>query len=150
MKQVKNFHIGTEIFEDVSDLIEKMREAYRNESTDSEEFENMENALYSSVATTMEKSSDESSEEFEDRLIEEMSYTIHFYKVSKYGILYGALMAWFRYRGESMNEKIRGFYEDDGNIYFITGTGYDTISSDLLGGEADGELKAEFLEFLNN
>jgi len=38
---------------------------------------------------------------------------------------------------------------DDWYFYFVTGCGYDVISSDLLGCAADGVARDKFVDFLN-
>lgn len=38
---------------------------------------------------------------------------------------------------------------DDWYFYFVTGCGYDVISSDLLGCDADGVARRKFVDFLN-
>lgn len=39
---------------------------------------------------------------------------------------------------------------DDWYFYFVTGCGYDVISSDLLGCAADGVARDKFVDFLNS
>ena len=48
-----------------------------------------------------------------------------------------------------MSKAIRGFVDEGNSILFITGAGYDFISSDLLGGSADGSKQREFLDWIN-
>lgn len=62
-------------------------------------------------------------------------------------LAYG-LAAWYG-SFEKMENSIRGLVEYEDYYYYNTGVGYDTISSDLLGREANGVAKQEFIDFLN-
>jgi len=62
-------------------------------------------------------------------------------------LAYG-LAAWYGSFDE-MENSIDGLVEYDDYYYYNTGVGYDTISSDLLGGHAGGVAKQEFIDFLN-
>lgn len=61
-------------------------------------------------------------------------------------MLYEALQHWYQDRPEV---HIRGGYIYKGYLYYGTGIGYDTISSDLLGCDCDGIAKEQFISFLN-
>jgi hypothetical protein len=74
------------------------------------------------------------------------------------GLLYNALIRWYN-RNETHNlngyslkvlENVRSAVIEDGYLYYVTGCGYDTIDSDLLGGSADGATRYKFLEWINN
>ena len=73
---------------------------------------------------------------------------INLFRFSIYSALYELLEQWYEEQGEDMEYKIRGYYENDDYIYFITGSGYSLYSSDLLGGSADGRAEREFDEFV--
>ena len=51
------------------------------------------------------------------------------------------------YHGDQWKEKVRsGRIVKSGRLRFSTGVGYDIISADLLGGEADGRAARRFYE----
>lgn len=51
---------------------------------------------------------------------------------------------------DSILKHVRSAIEtDDQGIVFVTGAGYDIISSDLLDGPADGQAKIKFLKWIN-
>ena len=67
-------------------------------------------------------------------------------------LLFRALRYWYRTWGHSQNtlaNYVRGGYVDDDYLYYGTGIGYDTTSSDLLGCECDGQARDAFLDFCN-
>lgn len=61
-------------------------------------------------------------------------------------LLYEALQLWYQDKPEA---HVRGGYIYKGYLYYGTGIGYDTISSDLLGYECDGIAREQFISFLN-
>ncbi|NMN02767.1 hypothetical protein [Bifidobacterium panos] len=70
-------------------------------------------------------------------------------RFDRYGLLADALRLWYGSFGVIL-EHVRSAYDGgDGYIYYVTGIGYDTIGSDLLGGEADGTMAGKFLDFIN-
>lgn len=90
---------------------------------------------------------DESS--YHDTVFETLDNIIFIGSISKNGLLYSALVKWYKHKDKDMKQTVRSFVEDNDNIYYVTGCGYDTIDSDLLGGKADGETRKEFLQWIN-
>ena len=91
-------------------------------------------------------------DELEDRKVDEYEGIIRVLKFSQDSLLFDGLIEWYGSR-DNMLKNIRsciaienGWHYD---YYFVTGVGYDTISSDLLDGKADGLAKKEFIEMLN-
>lgn len=54
-----------------------------------------------------------------------------------------------QYNGDSAINNMRSAVGTKDGIYFVTGTGYDWISSDLLDGISDGKAKHDFINWLN-
>lgn len=144
-----NLTIDTDIFVGRTEMMEIIKHKYEHDEFD-EELDDLESLLRESNRKECPPEDDESEEAYVDRIEDECHDTIRFYRVDKESTLCNALTAWFRSRNESMEEVIRGYVEDGSYFYYITGIGYDTISSDLLGGDADGKLIQEFLDFINN
>lgn len=63
--------------------------------------------------------------------------------------LYDLLMEWHD-GWWGMSDKIRNFFTDGDNIFFVTRMGYDIMSADLLGGTADGVASREFDKFVES
>lgn len=92
-------------------------------------------------------------ESFDDDQIDDIVHDIardyisvkRFYRNSL--LAYG-LAAWYG-SFDKMENGISGLVEYEDYYYYNTGIGYDTISSDLLGDEANGVAKQEFIDFLN-
>lgn len=144
-----NLTINSDIFVGQTEMMEVRRHMLEHNEFD-DELDDLENLLRESNLKDCPREDDESEEAYEDRIDEECDFTFCFMRVDKESTLWYALNAWFKSRNEKMEDVIRGYVEDDNYFYYMTGIGYDTISSDLLGGEADGKLKHEFLEFINN
>lgn len=85
----------------------------------------------------------------DDAVFETLENIIFIGSISKNSLLYSALVKWYEYKKKDMKEEIRSYVEDNDNIYYVTGCGYDTISADLLGGSADGVARKEFLQWIN-
>lgn len=58
-----------------------------------------------------------------------------------------------RFRYDGLVKHVRSCWlsrgGDDWYFYFVTGCGYDVISGDLLGCDADGVARRKFVDFLN-
>lgn len=89
-------------------------------------------------------------DEFNEFLFEN-DYSVAFKRVKIDSLLYNALRYWFcawdDYR--SVAACVRGGYINNGCLYFCTGYGYDTLSSDLLGCSASGRARDAFIKFCN-
>lgn len=68
-------------------------------------------------------------------------------------LLAEGLAEWFECKRSELAGYVRSCWlsrgGDDWYFYFVTGCGYDVISSDLLGCECDGVAKRKFVDFLN-
>lgn len=73
---------------------------------------------------------------------------ISVWQIKNDSLLMKALIEYFGGFYEAL-EHIRSAVLFNGDVYFVTGCGYDFISSDLLGGNSDGKKKQEFLDFIN-
>lgn len=95
---------------------------------------------------------DEEDEDLNEQIQEQLSNIISIYRINVSSLLYRALLEWYGSK-EKMDETIRSavYYReyDRTYLYYVTGCGYDIISSDLLGGSADGRAVREFLKFIN-
>ncbi len=91
---------------------------------------------------------DEEEEEREEAIENALSSIVSVYRVHLDSLLYKALLEWYK-DFANLEENVRSCTLDGDYIYFVAGCGYDIISSDLLGGTADGQAKKEFLNFLN-
>lgn len=67
-------------------------------------------------------------------------------RLSVDSLLYEALQLWYQDKPEA---HVRGGYVYKGYLYYGTGIGYDTVSSDLLDCDCDGIAKEVFISFLN-
>lgn len=63
-------------------------------------------------------------------------------------LLWLGLVKWYGNR-ETALKHIRSAVDTEYGVYYVTGVGYDTISSDLLDRPADGQGKEEFIKMLN-
>ena len=63
-------------------------------------------------------------------------------------LIWLGLLKWYGDR-ETALKHIRSAVDTEDGIYYVTGVGYDTISSDLLDRPADGRGKEEFVKMLN-
>lgn len=64
--------------------------------------------------------------------------------------LYSLLVKWYDNDEDVLAHSVRSFFEDDDNMYFVTGCGYDIMSADLLGGNADGIARRDFDGFVDS
>ena len=63
-------------------------------------------------------------------------------------LIWLGLLKWYGDR-ETALKHIRSAVDTEDGVYYVTGVGYDTISSDLLDRPADGRGKEEFIKMLN-
>ena len=73
---------------------------------------------------------------------------LQFWLIPEHSLLMAALIKYAGSRDKAL-AKIRSAVEAPEGIYFATGYGYDIISSDLLGGSADGQETTRFLNWVN-
>ena len=91
-------------------------------------------------------------EEYKDAVSQASADIIRICRFDAEGVLYSALHDY--YGGyDNMIKSIRcavDKFDEDGYIYYVTGTGYDTISADLLNGSADGKERYKFIAAINH
>lgn len=147
----KNFIIGYDIFNEIQDVSKKLLD---------DELE----SYYHISRALAEKELDDSVENYQDEddyneaVDSELNNIININRISTEGLLYRALMKFFnKDKTHNLNgyqlafhDNVRSVVFDGDYMYWVTGCGYDTISSDLLGGDADGTKRLEFLEWLNS
>lgn len=63
-------------------------------------------------------------------------------------LIWLGLVKWYGNR-ETALKHIRSAVDTEYGVYYVTGVGYDTISSDLLDRPANGQGKEEFVQMLN-
>ena len=127
----------------------KITEAIFNEIQEVENnWEGYENNSYALTQLALREMDNEAVNE--DAVFETLENIIFVGSISKNSLLYSALVKWYKYKDKNMKKSIRSFVEDNDNIYYVTGSGYDTIDSDLLGGSADGMAREEFLQWINS
>ena len=144
-----NFTITSAIFNEIEEL-----------DINGENFESFYHIMYELAENELDLSPDEkenmSHNELESAIDREMDEITSVYRISKDGLLYQALLKWHN-RNENQNlnghslkvlENVRSAVLDDDYLYYVTGCGYDTISSDLLGGTSDGQAKYDFLKWI--
>lgn len=129
-----NFKITEAIFNEIQE-VENSWEGYENNSY-----------VLTQVAY---KEMYEEDKENDDAVFETLENIIFIGSINKDSLLYNALVKWYEYKGKKMSEEVRSYVEDNENIYYVTGCGYDNISADLLGGSADGMAKKEFMKWIN-
>lgn len=93
-------------------------------------------------------------EEADERVCEEENSIITVGRFLFDSLLAKGLAEWFKCdRYDGLVKHVRSCWlscdGDDWYFYFITGCGYDVISSDLLGCDADGVARRKFVDFLN-
>ncbi|HEY4623580.1 MAG TPA: hypothetical protein VIH12_06950 [Solibacillus sp.] len=131
-----NFTITEAIFNEIQE-VENNWEGYEN------------NSYALTMLAYKEMDSTEVSEN-DDAVFETLDNIIFIGSIGKDSLLYGALVQWYEHKGKNMKENVRSFVEDNEKIYYVTGCGYDTIDSDLLGGNANGTTRKEFLQWINS
>lgn len=139
---MKNFKITSAIFNEIEEVTEHVYDNF-------EEY-------YDVLEQLGKKEIDPMHYDIED-LNEVLMDFISINRVSTDSMLYEALRKYFYRDKSNVNGYELEFYNNvrscvfDGDyMYYVTGCGYDTISSDLLGGEADGVEKYKFLDWLNS
>ena len=92
-------------------------------------------------------------EEADERVCEEESSIITVGRFQFDSLLAGGLAEWFECKRSELTGYVRSCWlsrgGDDWYFYFVTGCGYDVISSDLLGCDANGVARRKFVDFLN-
>lgn len=83
----------------------------------------------------------------DDAVYEEASDIIHLWAIPFYSTLYDLLVD-FLGGEDAVLENARNSFTDNDYLYFVSGTGYDIMSADLLGGKADGIASREFDDFV--
>lgn len=136
MIKMNNFKITDAIFNEIHE-VENNWENYE---------ENYD--IFQQLASNEMEDTEDKENEFD--VLDTLENIIFIGSISKNSLLYSALVKWYEYKGKNMKKSIRSFVEDNDNIYYVTGCGYDTIDSDLLGGKADGETRKEFLQWINS
>lgn len=147
-----NFTITGAIFNEIEELDFTSTEAMEHS------YDNYYGILYQLAEKELDANKDyENESEYEDAVNEEISNMISINRISQDSMLYQALIKWHNRKDENsyplnlkVLENVRSAVLDGGYLYYVTGCGYDTISSDLLGGSADGQAKKEFLNWINN
>lgn len=97
---------------------------------------------------------DELDEEADERVCDEENSIITVGRFLFDSLLAKGLAEWFKCdRHDGLVKHVRSCWlscdGDDWYFYFVTGCGYDVISSDLLGCECDGVARRKFVDFLN-
>lgn len=167
----KNFTIGEELFKEMqwinrTDVVSDSDEedalyalgekqiAYEIKHSDDEMLEDD----YDSLSEEEQAKIDDditivTDEDFGKRVLDSLNDDALFLGIiPKDTVLDRALISYFRRaKGLSYDEMLEklGLVEDDDNLYFITGCGYDIVDSDLLGGDGSGKTKKQFLDWLN-
>lgn len=92
-------------------------------------------------------------EEADERVCEEENSIITVGRFLFDSLLAKGLAEWFECKRYELAGYVRSCWlsrgGDDWYFYFVTGCGYDVISSDLLGRECDGVARGTFVDFLN-
>lgn len=97
---------------------------------------------------------EELTDEMEAQVSDELESLITVGRFKFDSLLASGLAKWFHVRNISdIAGHVRSCWlscdGDDWYFYFVTGCGYDVISSDLLGCDADGVARRKFVDFLN-
>ena len=138
-KSIKNnFSIGSEIFSsECEDLLDDFDSFNEEKKID----------LMEILKLAIQNSDSHLSE---DEVDEEIDSTINFFRIKKNSTLYYGLKSWYEFINQKMENNIRNFWDQDGYIYFTTGSGYAIYDDDLLNGSGNGETQKRFLNFLNS
>ena len=151
MTNNKNFLITSVIFNEIEDVTDQIF---------GEEYENFHHIAYNLAEKELDQNEDEfeNENEYSEAILEVMNNIITINRINTNGILFHALLRYFN-KDQTSNingykhlfyEKVRSCVFEGDYMYYVTGCGYDTISSDLLGTLADGTEKNNFIEWLNN
>lgn len=99
------------------------------------------------------KRNGELDEEADERVCEEENSIITVGRFKFDSLLAKGLAEWFECKRYELTGYVRSCWlsrgGDDWYFYFVTGCGYDVLSSDLLGCECDGVARDKFVDFLN-
>lgn len=91
--------------------------------------------------------------EADERVCDEENSIITVGRFKFDSLLAEGLAGWFECKRYELTGHVRSCWlscdGDDWYFYFVTGCGYDVISSDLLGCAADGVARDKFVDFLN-
>lgn len=146
MKFNDNIFEEMQVFDGANDFVK-----HNQTDNETDELENLD-ILDMLGAKEVDDSDDMTEEELNDATADEIGDIIRICKFSQDSLLFDGLIEWYGTR-DNMLKNIRSCVQIDNgwhyDYYFVTGIGYDTISSDLLGGQADGLAKKEFIEMLN-
>lgn len=147
MKFNDNIFEEMQVFDGANDFVK-----HNQTDNETDELENLDILNMLVVEEVGDEINGLTDDELEDRKVDEYESIIRVLKFSQDSLLFDGLIEWYGSH-ENMVKKIRsciaienGWHYD---YYFVTGIGYDTISSDLLGRKADGLAKKEFIEMLN-
>ena len=92
---------------------------------------------------------DREAEDLDDDDYDESDVDIQVVEFIPYNsLIWLGLVKWYGDR-ETALKHIRSAVDTEDGVYYVTGVGYDTISSDLLDRPADGRGKEEFIKMLN-
>ena len=92
---------------------------------------------------------DREAEDLDDDDYDESDVDIQVVEFIPYNsLIWLGLLKWYGDR-ETALKHIRSAVDTEDGVYYVTGVGYDTISSDLLDRPADGRGKEEFIKMLN-
>lgn len=92
---------------------------------------------------------DREAEDLDDDDYDESDVDIEVVEFIPYNsLIWLGLLKWYGDR-ETALKHIRSAVDTEDGVYYVTGVGYDTISSDLLDRPADGRSKEEFIKMLN-
>lgn len=92
---------------------------------------------------------DREAEDLDDDDYDESDVDIEVVEFIPYNsLIWLGLLKWYGDR-ETALKHIRSAVDTEDGVYYVTGVGYDTISSDLLDRPADGRGKEEFIKMLN-
>ena len=151
MKFNDNIFEEMQVFDGVNDFVERNNDGLwvnQNPNEDAN-YEILESLAQNEMSDDCNGLTDD---ELDNMKIDEMNSIIRVLKFSQDSLLFDGLIEWYGTR-DNMLKNIRSCIQIDNgwhyDYYFVTGVGYDTISSDLLGGQADGLAKKEFIEMLN-
>lgn len=145
--------INESIFEEIQVVEPQSFGDYNSEEQWSEEYSEILTELGERELVASCDRADYSEEDWQDMVFDEASYIIRVLRINQDGLLFQALTKWYRGLHENLLSNVRSAYDnysEDGYLYYVTGIGYDTISTDLLGGKTDGDTTRQFLEYINS
>lgn len=140
-----NLNIGVELFNEMVDLQAQRLKFYSEpyfKYSDEQNIQHTEELLKKALANEHPFISNK-------EVVSLINQVVCFWWVPANSLLYKYIHAYYKYKDMDMYRTIRGFVEDDHGFYFISGKGYDFISLELLGGQSDGNARADFFSFIN-